>query len=85
MKTSEDTLPQPNPTPVSGLRSPPRPRSRTGAMQLSSLHEAIRKLLGPGVLPANSIAITKYVASREDGAVRSLALFGNSAYAELHP
>jgi hypothetical protein len=52
-------------------------------LQLSSLHEAIRKLLAPGVLPASSIAITKYVASREDGAVRSLALFGNFAHAEL--
>jgi len=37
------------------------------------------------VLPAGSVATSRYVALREEGKVCSLALFGNFNYAELHP
>jgi len=37
------------------------------------------------VLPAGSVATSRYVALREEGRVCSLALFGNFTYAELHP
>src|SRR5215217_8422191 len=39
----------------------------------------------PSVLPAGSIATTRYAASRKDGTNCSLALFGNFTYAELRP
>ena len=37
------------------------------------------------MLPAGFVATSRYVALREEGEVRGLALFGNFIYAELHP